>query len=613
MKEQSARDRGVTKGHIGCKIVRYMANPIIDDRTLDFLLYDVLGAESLTKLSRFSMHSRETFDLTLQSARKMSRETLFPTVRRMDNEPPVLKDGQVHTHPDLKKLYAMLADAGYITMTSDEALGGQQLPFMISLSVGLYLSVNIGLSCYIGLTHGAGHLIESFGSDELKAQYMEPMYAGRYTGTMALTEPHAGSSLADVRTKATPTGKGDYLIQGEKVFISGGDNTFAENIVHLTLARIEGAPNGTKGVSLFAIPKKRLEGGKLVDNDVKPSGLFHKMGWKCLPSIALRLGEDNACHGYLVGRPNDGLRCMFQMMNGARLNVGAAAVTNASMAYHEALAYAQTRPQGRALNNRDASTPQIPIIEHADVRRMLLAQKAIVEGSLALLLYCGKLYDVAQASADDDERSKAQKLLDFLTPIAKTFPAEKGFEANALSVQVHGGYGYTAEYLPELLLREQKLNTLHEGTTGIQSLDLLGRKVFGDMGLSVGLLGEEIRNEIALGEKHARTQTSAKTLARLLDKWVELLGTLGMRASGGDVEGALATSVWHLELAGTIVVAFLWLKMANVAVKTATPFHEGKLRAFDYWFEAEVPRAFELCERVANPTPSYRSMPAEAF
>ncbi|MCC6810840.1 MAG: acyl-CoA dehydrogenase [Deltaproteobacteria bacterium] len=592
-----------------------MANPLIDDRTLDFLLYDVLDTEALVRFPRFEMHNKESFTLALRTVAKLARESLFPTLRKMDQEPPVLKDGRVHTHPDLPRVVGQMVEQGYVAMARPIEVGGMQMPLTIASAIGAYLDAgNVGAACYVGLSGGAAHLIESFGSDELKKTYMQPMYEGRWTGTMALTEPHAGSSLADVRTKATPTGKGDYLVQGEKVFISGGDNSFSENIVHLTLARIDGAPAGTKGVSLFVIPKRRVEGGKLVDNDCKPSGLFHKMGWKGLPSIALKFGEDNACHGYLVGKANEGLRCMFQMMNGARLNVGMAAAANASVAYHEALAYAQNRPQGRAMTNRDASTPQVPIIEHMDVRRMLLAQKAIVEGCLALLLTCARYSDVADASPDEEARAKAQKLLDLLTPIAKSFPAEKGFEANALAVQVHGGYGYTAEYLPELLLREQKLNTLHEGTTGIQSLDLLGRKIFGDMGLSIGLLGEEMRQDIAQAEKLPRTKKHAGALGEALDGWTVLLATLGTRAQSGDVDGALATSVWHLELASTIVVAWLWLRMAHIAAKKpSSPFYEGKLRAADYWFETELPRAAELCRRVEMPTPAYRSMPIDAF
>ncbi|HEX7667667.1 MAG TPA: acyl-CoA dehydrogenase family protein, partial [Polyangiaceae bacterium] len=417
-------------------------NRLIDDELVSFLLHDVLDVASLTALPRFAAHSPEGFDMAVQSAARFAREVMAPTVRAMEADPPRFEDGRIRTHAALKDMYAQMVEQGFLTMARSEDVGGMQFPTTIALTVSAYLgAANMGAAGYLGLTHGAARLIESFGTAALKEAFMRPMYEGRFTGTMALTEPQAGSSLADVRTKATPEGD-HYLIEGEKIFISGGDNTFAENIVHLTLARIDGAPPGIKGVSLFVVPAKRLEGGALVSNDVAPSGLFHKIGWKGLPSIALKYGDEGKCHGYLVGKPGDGLKHMFQMMNEARLNVGMAGVSNCSAAYQASLEYARARPQGRALTNRDATSPQIPITAHADVRRMLLAQKAIVEGGLSLLLQCGKYQDLAEA-AEGETKQRAQKLLDLLTPIAKSFPAEKGFESNVLAIQVHGGYGYT--------------------------------------------------------------------------------------------------------------------------------------------------------------------------
>ncbi len=318
------------------------------------------------------------------------------------------------------------------------------------------------------------------------------MYGGRWTGTMALTEPQAGSSLTDVKTRATPAADGHYLVQGNKVFISGGDQDLTENIVHLTLARIDGAPPGIKGVSLFAIPKKRLEGGKLVDNDVHCAGAFHKMGWRGVPSIALNFGERGDCRGWLVGEPHRGISYMFQMMNEARLMVGMNAIATASVAYFESLEYARTRPQGRRLSSKDPKSPQVPIIEHADVRRMLLRQKAIVEGALSLGVQTARYADLAAHAGTPEDKRRAFLLLDMMTPVVKSFPAEKGFEANVLAVQVHGGYGYTSEYLPEAWMRDQKLNSIHEGTTCMHSMDLLGRKVVADQGSALRILGEEI-------------------------------------------------------------------------------------------------------------------------
>ncbi len=427
-----------------------MANPLVSDRNVEFLLYEVFDVEALCRLPAFADHSRETFDIILKNSRKFAREVLFPTYKPMDAEPAHMVDGGIRVHPLMKQLFPKLVDQGGTAATRPYDVGGQQLPHVVATLSALYpMAANLSAVGYLGLTAGAAHLIEAFGSAALKQSMMEPMYAGRWTGTMALTEPQAGSSLTDVKTRATPASGDHYLVQGNKVFISGGDQDLTENIVHLTLARIDGAPPGIRGVSLFAIPKRRLEGGKLVPNDVHCAGAFHKMGWRGIPSIALNFGERGDCHGWLVGEPHRGISYMFQMMNEARLMVGMNAIATASVAYLEALEYARTRPQGRPITSKDPKAPQVPIIEHADVRRMLLRQKAIVEGALSLGVQTARYADLAAHATTPEEKRRAFLLLDMLTPIVKSFPAEKGFEANALAVQVHGGYGYTSEYMPE--------------------------------------------------------------------------------------------------------------------------------------------------------------------
>src|SRR5258708_7095095 len=373
--------------------------------------------------------------------------------------PAHMVDGGIRVHPLMKQLFPKLVDQGGTAATRRYDVGGQQLPHVVATLSALYpMAANLSAVGYLGLTAGAAHLIEAFGSAALKQSMMEPMYAGRWTGTMALTEPQAGSSLTDVKTRATPAPGGHHLVSGNKVFISGGDQDLTENIVHLTLARIDGAPPGIKGVSLFAIPKKRVEGGKLVPNDVHCAGAFHKMGWRGVPSIALNFGERGDCHGWLVGEPHKGISYMFQMMNEARLMVGMNAIATASVAYLEALEYARTRAQGRPITSKDPKAPQVPIIEHADVRRMLLRQKAIVEGALSLGVQTARYADLAAHATTPEEKRRAFLLLDMLTPIVTSFPAEKGFEANALAVQVHGGYGYTSAYMPAAWPRDQKLN-----------------------------------------------------------------------------------------------------------------------------------------------------------
>jgi butyryl-CoA dehydrogenase len=445
------------------------------------------------------------------------------------------------------------------------------------------------------------------------------MYAGRWTGTMALTEPQAGSSLTDVKTRATPTPDGHYLVQGNKVFISGGDQDLTENIVHLTLARIDGAPAGIKGVSLFAIPKKRTEGGKLVPNDVHCAGAFHKMGWRGIPSIALNFGERGDCHGWLVGEPHRGISYMFQMMNEARLMVGMNAIATASVAYFEALEYARTRPQGRPIASKDPKTPQIPIIEHADVRRMLLRQKAIVEGALSLGVQTARYADVAAHGATPEDKRRALLLLDMMTPIVKSFPAEKGFEANALAVQVHGGYGYTSEYLPEAWLRDQKLNSIHEGTTCMHSMDLLGRKVVADQGNALRILGDEVAATV----KRAGAAGVDASWCAAVEKAMGVVGELTMGLAGlglgGKVEAMMLHSVDYLDLFSTVVIAWQWLlqaavaKEAHAAGRGPTAFYEGKICAAEYWIHTELPRIDHLAHLCRSGEASYARMSPEWF
>ncbi|MDP6946159.1 MAG: acyl-CoA dehydrogenase family protein, partial [Myxococcota bacterium] len=364
--------------------------------------------EELLALEAFSELDTELLEIYLETARRFSRERLFPAYRPMDEAPPKLVGGEVAIHPLMHELYPRLVELGTIGATRPESVGGAQLPHLVATLANMYLMAgNAAAVGYTLLTAGAAHLVEIFGDDEVKATFLEPMMSGRWTGTMALTEPQAGSSLADVLATATPTDAGHYLVRGAKIFISGGMQDLTENVVHLTLARIDGAPPGSKGVSLFVVPRRRVgPDGQLVDNDLKATQLIHKIGWRGLPSLGLTYGEDDDCHGWLIGPPNAGLRCMFQMMNEARLMVGANGAATASVAYHEAVAYARERKQGRPASDRDPTKGQRPIIEHADVRRMLLRQRAIVDGAIALVA-CGARYaDVATHGATEAARQE---------------------------------------------------------------------------------------------------------------------------------------------------------------------------------------------------------------
>jgi alkylation response protein AidB-like acyl-CoA dehydrogenase len=592
-------------------------NPLVSDRNVEFLLYEVFDADRLCALSAYEEHSRETFDLVLQNARKFAREVLWPTYKAIDEAPAHRVGDGIKVHPMMKDLYPKLVDQGLTAATRPYAVGGQQLPHTVATLAALYgMAANLSAVGYLGLTSGAAHLIEAFGSDALKSEMMTRMYGGEWTGTMALTEPQAGSSLTDVKTTATPTDHGRYLLRGNKVFISGGDQDLTENIVHLTLARIEGAPLGIKGVSLFAVPKKRLESGRLVPNDVHCAGAFHKMGWRGLPSIALNLGENGDCHGWLVGEPHRGISYMFQMMNEARLMVGMQAIATASVAYFESLEYARGRPQGRPLTSKNPASPQVPIIEHADVRRMLLRQKAIVEGALALGVQTAWYADVAAHGATPDERRRAFLLLDMMTPIVKSFSAEKGFESNTLAVQIHGGYGYTSEYLPEAWLRDQKLNSIHEGTTCMHSMDLLGRKVVADQGGALRLLAEDMGKAIRRAAEAGVDREWGAALERAIAQVGEVTMQLASLGMSGQVDEMMLHSVDYLDLFSTVVVSWQWLlqaavakeKLAKAPTALSAEFYEGKVCAAEYWIKTELPRVDLLVSLCRSGERSYARM-----
>ena len=595
-------------------------NPLLRDRDVEFVLYEVLDAPALCRLPWFSDHSRETFDLYLRSARRLAREVLFPTYRPMDQDPPTLADGAVRVHPSVRSTYRELAAMGVLSATRPAEVGGQQLPQLVAAAAHLYLMAgNLSAYAYAGLTTGAAHLLEAFGDEALRRTFMAPLYEGTWTGTMALTEPQAGSSLADVATRARPARGGHHLLDGSKIFISGGDHDAAENVVHMVLARIEGAPAGVRGLSLFAVPKLRPEGRRLVPNDVRVAGLIHKIGWRGLPSVVLALGEDGDCRGWLVGQPNGGLAQMFQMMNEARIMVGCNGVASASVAYHESLRYALDRAQGRPAAARDPARPQVPIVEHADVRRMLLRQKAIVEGGLALVLATARWADLAAHDEDPAARHRAQRLLDLLTPIAKSYPAEAGFEANALALQIHGGYGYSSEYLPEAWLRDQKLNSIHEGTTGIQALDLLGRKVVAEGGAGLRALLEEIA---AAGERARRAGLDpawAEQLEEAGRSMGEVTAELASAGGRGDVELMLRHGTDYLTALSLVAVGWQWLLQAAAAAEgresdgPSRALYQGKLCAARYFLSHDLPRVAALAELCRSGEDSYARMRPEWF
>jgi alkylation response protein AidB-like acyl-CoA dehydrogenase len=578
-------------------------------RNLQFLLHEVFRAEDLTQYPYFQAHDRGTFDMALDSASHIADTLMYPYVRDIDRNQPELKDGKVTVHPKIKEYIKALGEAGLIGAGFSFEKGGQQLPELINSCIGFILMAANNGMMYTGLTSGSANLIATFGSDELNETYVPNMLSGKWQGTMALTEPQAGSSLSDITTSATPQPDGAYKIKGQKVFISAGDHDAADNIIHLMLARIDGAPKGTKGISLFVVSKYRLTEAGQVDNDVTSTGVYHKMGQKGVPAMHLTMGERDDCVGYLVGQPHMGLPYMFQMMNEARIGVGMTAAGIATAAYHAALQYARERPQSRRLNEKNAlDTPQTPIINHPDVRRMLLFQKAVTEGSLSLLLEAARLYDVAHAG-EGEEKENAHLLLEILMPMAKTYPSEMGVQSVSQSLQTFGGYGFTEDFPVEQLYRDIRITPIYEGTTGIQAQDLLGRKMTMKGGKAAQLLMAEMGKTIAEAAAHDELKPYAGMLKAELGRLQEVVQALMPHAGSGDYERYLSDATLFLEQMGIVVVAWQWLKQAIVAKQallTQNPhgdelaFYEGKIHTMKYFFHYEIPKTLGLAARLKD-------------
>jgi alkylation response protein AidB-like acyl-CoA dehydrogenase len=565
-----------------------MKSTLLSRRDLDFLLYEWLRIDELTKRERFAEHSRETFDGVLELCEQLATRYFAPHNKKSDANEPHFDGETVTLIDEVKQAWDAFAQADLMAMSMDQHLGGAQLPATVAeAGFAWFSAANVSTTGYLMLTMANANLLAKFGTDEQIQAYLKPMLAGRFSGTMALSETQAGSSLADILTRAEPQDDGSYRLFGSKMWISGAEHELTENIVNLVLAKIPGGPPGTKGISLFIVPKYLVNADGSVGerNNVVLAGLNHKMGQRGITNTVLSF--DGAV-GYLVGEPHRGLAYMFTMMNEARLGVGMGAVSLGYTGYLKSLQYARERPQGRPVLAKDPTTPQVPIIEHADVKRMLLAQKAYVEGGMALLLYCAKLVDLAHSAESDEERDALNLLLDILTPVGKSWPSQWCLEANSLAIQVHGGYGYTREYDVEQHYRDNRLNPIHEGTHGIQSLDLLGRKVTQRGGASLAALGEAVATTIATA--NAAGGEAAQLAVQLDASWQRLVGvTTGMFGSG-DVEAALANSAIYLEAFGHIVVAWIWLEQLLAANGRDGDFYDGKRQAAQYFFRYELPR-----------------------
>ena len=586
-----------------------MATKFVSERNIKFLLYEVFDVESLTKYEYYAEHNRKMFDMVLKAAVKLGKDLLFPIFEEMDRNPPELVNGQVKVHPAVRTIMKEFGDGGWISSRVPFDRDGEQLPSLVAdICEFIFAAANYSANVYPGLTFGASHLIESFGSKELYDRYVPKMRSGEWQGTMALTEPEAGSSLADITTMAEPTADGFYRIKGQKIFISAGDHDGVENVVHLMLAKIEGAPAGVKGISLFVVPKKRLnQKGDLVPNDVAASGVYHKLGYRGCPIAQLSMGDNNDCRGWLVGEPHSGLKYMFQMMNEARIGVGMGAAAMATAAYYASLEYSKTRHQGRKISHKDPNLPPIAIIEHADVKRMLLFQRAVIEGAQGLLMQCSKLVDF-QKVLEGEDREKCHLLLEILTPVAKSYPSEMGIQAISQGLQCLGGSGYCDDYPLEQYYRDCRIHPIHEGTTGIQGMDLLGRKVIMQNGRAFLLYINELQNTITAAGKYKGLENFAGELNQALTKLQEVTHHLISIAQQQGPEAFLADATLYLEFFGHVTIAWQWL-LQGIAVQKAlnsgpakkdSNFYQGKMFTLRYFFAYELPKTLGLAKRLMD-------------
>jgi butyryl-CoA dehydrogenase len=599
--------------------------------TVDFLLHDWLRVESLQTRERFADHSRETFDAVLDTCERIAREKYAPFNRLVDTQEPHFDGEKVILPQATHEAYKAYAESGMLSAAQDYEVGGMQLPYTVEAAANAFFamaSVSIGSGM---LTSGNANLLMVHGTDLQKQVFAANEFSGRFSGTMCLSEPQAGSSLSDVTTRATPDGEGfetdplgaRYRLKGNKMWISSGEHELSENIIHLVLAKIPDSSGqllpGVKGISLFIVPKKLVGvDGQLTGerNDVALAGLNHKCGWRGTTNTLLNFGEgkypvrdEAGAVGYLVGKPGEGLRCMFHMMNEARIGVGMAATMLGMAGFYASLDYAKNRPQGRptGAGGKDPSRPQVRIIEHADIKRMLLAQKAYSEGALALALYCARLVD-EQHTGQADDADVARLLLEVLTPIVKSFPSEWCLEANSLAIQIHGGYGYTRDFPVEQYWRDNRLNMIHEGTHGIQAMDLLGRKVVMENGRGLSLLSERMLATATQAESAWAPESAA------LRDALKQVGQATQQAwDGAEPAQALANAVPYLQAFGHTVIAWIWLDVVSHLGDNTSPAAQGRRAACRYFFRYELPKIGAWLNVVRSRDATCADLPEDAF
>lgn len=581
-----------------------MAQYIADRRDVDFVLHEQMQVEDLSRYERFADFNKKTVDMIISEARNLAIKELLPTQEIGDREGCKFDNGRVTVPEPFHRAYELLREGEWVSMTEDPEWGGQGMPTTVALAANDYLlGANYAFMIYLGLTHGAGKLIESFGTNEQKRRFLKKMYSGEWSGTMLLTEPEAGSDVGALTTTAVKNDDGTYSITGNKIFISGGEHDLTENIIHPVLARIEGAPEGTKGISLFIVPKIWVnDDGSLGEfNDVVCTGIEEKMGIHGNSTCSLTLGGKGKCKGMLLGEENKGMRAMFQMMNEARLLVGLQGLACASPAYMYALDYARQRLQGKhLLQIMDKNAPSVPIIQHPDVRRQLMMMKVYVEGIRSLLYYVGMCEDRIKVSEDAEEKLKYQGVIDVLIPIAKGYVTDRSFEVCSHGIQVYGGYGYIKDYPMEQLLRDCRITMIYEGTNGIQAMDLLGRKLGLNKGKPVMDLLGEIQKTIAMAKKTQGLEEFAAKLEDMVNKLGEVALHMGTMAMSLKVMNAFAFAHPFMEVCGDVVMAWMLLWRATIASqklekkpgKKDAAFYNGQIKSAEFFICSILPITF---------------------
>jgi hypothetical protein len=602
-----------------------MAQVIADRKDVDFVLHEQLGVSALSEHEKFAEFNKKTVDLIINEARNLAVKEILPTLKEGDEEGVNFENGQVTTPESFHRAYKLLCEGEWTAMPEDPEWGGGGMPRTVSLAAGDYFNgANYGFMMYTGLTHGAALLVEHFGTDEQKDTYLKKMYTGEWGGTMLLTEPEAGSDVGALTTTAVKNEDGTYAITGSKIFISSGEHDLVENIVHPVLARIEGAPPGTKGISLFLVPKFRVnaDGSPGAFNDVVCTGIEDKMGLHSNATCSLTLGGKGNCIGTLLGEENKGMRAMFLMMNEARLLVGMQGFGCASSSYMNAVNYARERVQGRhLLKMMDHSAPSVPIIQHPDVRRMLLSMKSYVEGMRSLLYYTGYLSDLIDTSDSEEDKAKYQGMIDLLIPICKGYVTDRCWDVCSLGVQVYGGYGYIKDYPQEQLLRDSRILMIYEGTNGIQAMDLLGRKLGMNKGKPIMDLMGEIQNVIARAKKIESVSEFAVQVEKALNRLGEVAMHLGATAMSPKVMSAFAWAHPFMEASGDVVMGWMLLWRAVIAAeklegkvkKKDKPFYEGQLQSARYFTRAVLPVTIGKMDAIMATDDAAVEMDEDAF